>query len=213
MSRRVRTTIVLLGLLVGSMAVGAIATALSSSKSRQPASNSQASSSSLAPSATMQATFGLLRRQVTPSDSMASFVAQVPPVSSASWQSRIGVDLAQARRANIAGHTLWLAAGPANACVFAKRSGSGGVFSCGPGMVFATEGSASTLMNADGSVTVLGVLPDGVHAARLVLSSQQSLPVSISDNAFWVTVKSDPVALDFTRNNGQPETLKLYTSH
>lgn len=216
MLNRIRTTAIITGLTIGSVAVGAVANALTSSSAApsKPHASSQIAFSSLTPSATAQASFGLLRRQVTPSDSLAPIIAQRgDPIASTSWQSRVGVDIAQARRAKISGHGIWLAAGPANACMFAQRPGNGGLVTCGVAMNFALDGSATTVMNSDGSVTAVGVLPDDAHNARIVLKNGQRLPVTISDNAFWITVKPDPVAIEFTHTLGQSATLKLYTEH
>lgn len=213
MPRRLRTIAALFGVLVGSAAAAALAAAALSGSTSTQRPAAQRSSNSTTPSGVAQASFELLRRPVQPSDSTAPLTALAgAPIASAAWQNRVGIDLSQARRSTLSGHGVWLDAGSTNACMFylSPSGGSGGA--CTTPMQLAATGEVVTIANANGTTSVVGVLPDTAQSVQLTLVDGSSQPVSVVENAFWADAPSDPVKLTYPGANGQ-QTISLSIEH
>jgi hypothetical protein len=149
--------------------------------------------------------FALLGK--SPVASTGDLIQVIGDPGAAAWQAQ-GVDPAQARETSVAGHQLWIAAGPSNVCVAVQRIGVGGVSSCTSTLIADSNGEAFTIPNPDGSVTVAGILPDGAASLSMDAANGQVTKLEMSDSAFWATSTPTPTALHYTQN-GTSRTTSL----
>lgn len=152
--------------------------------------------------------FGVFRRAVAPSESLARYVGP-----DSDYVTKLGLNPALARRvATDSGFVtkVWIAPTADGTCRFvlpADAVGPGG--SCGSAMTAAPYASADSSTNLDGSIDVVGLTYDGVKDATIALDGGKTVTVPVLDNVYAAHLTSAPRGVRLTDPERGEQTVHV----
>jgi len=151
------------------------------------------------------ASFGMLRRAITPADAVSA--AEATSLSHSGFVGAFGANLALARETTTSAGSAWLVPGDQSLCLIARSVTTGTAVLGGATCTSDAGAAAGALEQVSGSAKdpgvqlVSGVVPDGVSSVRVTAPDGVVESAAVGDNVYSVIVPAG-AAVSFTDATG-----------